>query len=209
MAVVAWTSVHASDATIHQPAGSRGLKSTLRRPALAEVPSTPNGKTTKPLKPALKTGDEVASFYSRAVTGPLMNKSICYVCRNGERPVVMVLLRRIDPELKPLMQRIDRLVDKNRANGLRGFGVLIGDDSVQATSTVQTFAFNNKLSLPITVAGEAAAAGIGSLPKDAAVTVVLYRKRKVVQTWCYRAGELKSAAVKDVVKRVERFAGGS
>jgi hypothetical protein len=180
----------------------------LTLPAPAEVPSKTGGKAAPPLKSSLKAGDEVASFYSRAVTGPLMNKSVCYVCRNGQRPVVMVLLRRIDPELKPLMQRIDRLVDKNRAHGLRGFGVLIGEDTIKTTSAVQTFAFDNKLSLPLTVAGEAAAAGIGNLSKHAAVTVVLYRKRKVVQSWSYRAGELRPAAVKAVVKRIERFVAG-
>jgi hypothetical protein len=182
--------------------------SLLTLPAGAGVPAKSEPKTATPLKPALKAGDEVASFYSRAVTGPLMNKSICYVCRNGRRPVVMVLMRRIDPELKPLMKRIDTIVDKNRAKGVRGFGVLIGEDSVKATSAVQTFAFNNKLSLPLTVGSEAAAAGIGKLSADAAVTVVLYRKLKVVQSWSYRAGELKPANVKDVVKRIERFAAG-
>jgi uncharacterized protein (UPF0264 family) len=36
--VVAWTSVHASDATNPQPAGSCGLKSTIRRRAAADPP---------------------------------------------------------------------------------------------------------------------------------------------------------------------------
>ena len=45
-------------------------------------------------------GEYVPTFYSRAVTGPLMNKSICYVCRNGARPVVMILMRRVEPEWK-------------------------------------------------------------------------------------------------------------
>lgn len=160
-----------------------------------------------PLKSGLKPGDEVGSFYTRAVTGPLMNRSVCYVCRNGQRPVVMILLRRIDPELKPLMQRVDRLVDRNRAIGLRGFGVLIGDDSRQATSAVQTFAFDNRISLPLTIAGETvAAAGNPNVSREAAVTVVLYRKLKVVQSWSFRHGELRPVAVKAIAKRIERFA---
>ena len=38
-----------------------------------------------------KVGDEVPSFYVRTVTGPLAGKSVCYVCRHGDRPVAMVL----------------------------------------------------------------------------------------------------------------------
>ena len=136
-----------------------------------------------------------------------MNKSVCYVCRNGQRTVVMILLRRIDAELKPLLKKIDRLVDRNRAAGLRSFGVLISDQSTKATSAVQTFAFNNKISIPLAVAGKnAAATGNQNLSPDAAITVVLYRKRKVVQTWSYRAGELKPADVNGIVMRIKRFA---
>ena len=76
-----------------------------------------------PLESGLKVGEHVPSFYTRAVTGPLMNKSVCYVCRNGQRPVVMVLMRRIDAELKPLMKSLDRLVDGNRAAGLGRDGI--------------------------------------------------------------------------------------
>ena len=125
---------------------------------IAEMPAR---RKSMPLKSGPMVGDHVASFYTRAVTGPLMNKSVCYVCRNGQRPVVMVLLRRVDAELKPLMKSLDKLVDGNRAVGLRGFGVLIDNNSVQATSAVQTFAFDNKISIPLTISGEAVAAASG------------------------------------------------
>ena len=161
-----------------------------------------------PLKSGPMVGDHVASFYTRAVTGPLMNKSVCYVCRNGQRPVVMILLRRVDAELKPLMKSLDKLVDGNRAVGLRGFGVLIDNNSVQATSAVQTFAFNNMISIPLTISGEAVAAASGQkIHRDAAITIVLYRKRKVVATFSFRSGELKAADVQRVLKRVRRLIG--
>ena len=34
-------------------------------------------------------GKEGPSFFVRAITGPQMNRSVCFVCRNGDRPVVM------------------------------------------------------------------------------------------------------------------------
>lgn len=159
----------------------------------------------EPLKSGPESGDMVPSFYTRAVTGPLRNKSVCYVCRNGARPVVMLLMRRIGPELKPLLKGIDTIVDENRANGLRGFGVLIEDDARKATSAVQTFAFNNKIRFPLTVSGEGIANG-HKLHKKAALTVVLYRKQKVVKTWTFREGELNKADVAAISKHVKDFA---
>ena len=46
-----------------------------------------------PLRSGRAVGEYVPTFYVRAVNGPLMNKSVCFVCRNGSRPVVMVLLQ--------------------------------------------------------------------------------------------------------------------
>lgn len=163
-------------------------------------------RVLKPLDSGRKVGETIPSFYSRAVTGPLANKSVCYVCRNGGRPVVMVLLRRMDPELKPLLQNLSRLVDRNRAAGLRGFGVLLSADAFKATSKVQTFAFNHKVTMPLTVGGE----GIGfaacqNVHPDAAVTVVLYRRTKVVDRFAFRAGELDKPQVKAVLNRVKKL----
>lgn len=171
--------------------------------AFAAPALSADSESGKSLKSGLNEGEYVPSFYTRAVTGPLMNKSVCYVCRNGSRPVVMLLMRRIHPELKPLVKNIDRLVDANRANGLRSFGVLIHEDSIKATSAVQTFAFNNKIALPLTIAGDTTTVA-GN--KEAAVTVVLYRKRKVVETFAFRPGELEPRDVKHVLERIKRFA---
>src|SRR5215471_11679796 len=65
--------------------------------------STPAAKR---LQSGPRVGDKVPTFYVRAVTGPLKNKSVCYVCRNGDRPVVMLFIRQITPELKQLLRAI-------------------------------------------------------------------------------------------------------
>ena len=53
----------------------------------------------------------IPEFHSRVVTGPLMNKSVCFVCRNGARPVVMVFVRSMTPEVQRLLRNVDRIVD--------------------------------------------------------------------------------------------------
>ena len=45
-----------------------------------------------PLQSGPETGATIHSFFVRAVTGPHRNRSVCYVCRYGTRPVVAVFM---------------------------------------------------------------------------------------------------------------------
>ena len=144
-----------------------------------------------PLKPGLQVGEKVPSFYVRAITGPLRTKSVCYVCRNGDRPVVMLLVRKITPELPGLLKKIDEIVDENRAVGLRSFGVFLAEDSKTLAPQLQTLAFDEKINLPLTVAAAPADGLGGETPHpEAAVTVLLYREQRVTANVAYREGEL-------------------
>lgn len=148
------------------------------------------------LKSGLQPGDRVPSFYVRAVTGPLRNKSVCYVCRNGERPVVMVLIRDVTPELRKLLKEIDGILDAHRAEGLRGFGVFTGRDGKELLPAIQTLGFEEKLNLPLTISaasGDGAAAH--ALHPEAVVTVILYREQKVTANFAWRAGELTEGEI--------------
>jgi hypothetical protein len=167
------------------------------------------GMTTMSLESGPPAGDHVPTFYSRAVTGPLMNKTVCYVCRNGQRPVVAVFMRSMEPnKLKLLLRNIDRVVDRNRVVGLRSFGVLLCDDPFGNVSTVQTFSFDNKIAMPITVATDSVAApSCQNIHSAAAVTVVLYRRRRVETTFAFRAGEMTTDNVRTVINRIRQFAG--
>lgn len=149
----------------------------------------------------------VPTFYSRVVTGPLMNKSVCYVCRNGNRPVVMVLIRKTDGALQTLLRGIDTVVDRHRAEGLRSFGVILSDEPGRSAPAVQTFAFDGEIAMPLCVTAEALAGPGGlSLERDADVTVVLYRQRRVKRQFTFRSGELDGEAIAQVVDQVRRFA---
>ena len=159
------------------------------------------------LESGVAVGEIVPQFYSRVVTGPLMNRSTCFVCRYGERPVVMVLMRKIGPELRPLMKNIDRLVERHRAGGLRSFGVHVSDQSFPAISSVQTFAFNTHIALPLTVGTDAIGAeSCQNLNPEAAVTIVFYARRKVVERFALRGDELDVAHFTPVIESLKTFA---
>lgn len=167
----------------------------------------PTKATRKPLVTGRQVGELVPSFYSRVVTGPLMNRSVCYVCRNGDRPVVLVLMRKTGPRVKQLLRNLDRIVDRNRAAGLRSFGVLLSSQPAKDTGALQTFSFNGKIAMPLTVTTETAGGQeFLQLPENADVSVVLYRNRRVVSSFAFRAGGPAVDEIRQVLRRAERLA---
>ncbi|MBI3864297.1 MAG: hypothetical protein HY290_20630 [Planctomycetia bacterium] len=161
------------------------------------------------LKSGPQVGDKVSTFYVRAITGPLKNKSVCYVCRNGDRPVVMVFIRQITPELKSLLKGIDSEIDRSRASGLRSFGVFLAGESQELLPQVQTLAFDEKINLPLTIAAAPSDGNAGgSIHSEAAVTVVLYRDLTVMANFACRADELHPARVEAILKAVKDLAAG-
>ena len=158
----------------------------------------------KPLESGPKAGSTVNSFFVRAVTGPHRNRSVCYVCRYGARPVVMVFIQKVDPKLPALLKAIDEIVDDNRVSGLRSFGVLITDESSRAVPVLQTMAFDERIRMPLTAATTAVAGPGGNrLHRDAATTVVLYRRQKAVANLAFRRGKLDEEATERVLDGIE------
>jgi len=159
------------------------------------------------LKSGPSIGSEVSSFYVRAVTGPLAGKSVCYVCRNGDRPVVMVFLRELGADTTRLLKRLDKTVNEHRADGLRCFVVLLSESAQKDAARLQTLAFDEKLDLPLTLAGESmAGANLTNVAPSAAVTVVLYDHLKVVERFSYRTGECDDTACQSVIVAAESLA---
>jgi hypothetical protein len=169
--------------------------------------SQTSSSMSDPLQSGLKVGEKVHTFYVRAITGPLKNKSVCYVCRNGDRPVVMIFVRRITPQLKKLLKGIDAEIDAHRAAGLRGFGVFLAGEGSELLPQVQTLAFDEKINLPLTIAAAPSdgSAG-GTIHPDAAVTVMLYRDQTVTANFAYRADELQDGEIDKVLKGIRKLA---
>ena len=164
---------------------------------------------SKPLTSGPLVGKEVPSFFVRAITGPQMNRSVCFVCRNGDRPVVMILMRRLEPGSAVVLKAVDELIDRRRADGLRAFGVMLSDEPSKVSPHLQTISFDQQLNLPLGVGPEALADRDSlSLDPAASVTFIAYRDRKVVWTSALRSAELRdeptrSARLREVVELVE------
>jgi len=176
-------------------------------PSAAEKPPNTKAADLQAVTTGSRKGDYVPTFYSRVVTGPLMNKSVCYVCRNGSRPVVMVVMRATGPKVGLLLRNIERIVDRRRAAGVRCVGVMISKNPAKSVSQVQTFAFNTKLEMPLTVATEAVALPDCLNISDSSVaTVLMYENRTVVEVASLTTGDLKKDTLKRLLQRVQMFA---
>lgn len=153
-----------------------------------------------------KVGSTIQQFFVRAVTGPHRNRSVCYVCRYGSRPVVMVLIQKSDPEIATLLKAIDVVVDDNRVSGLRSFGVLVTDESAQAVPILQTLAFDERIRMPLTAATTAIAGpGCHNLHKDAVTTVILYRDQQAVENFAFAMGTISEDSIIPLIDGVKRL----
>jgi len=148
----------------------------------------------------------VPSFYVRAVTGPLAGKSVCYVCRNGDRPVVLVVLRELGPEAAALLKELDQVVNRRRADGLRCFVVLLSSQPQRDLGRLQTLAFDEKLAIPLTLAHESVLKGSSlDVETEIMISVVTYQDQRLVQRLGFRAGECTHARRQDIVSRAEQL----
>lgn len=147
---------------------------------------------------------EVPSFYVRAVTGPLAGKSVCYVCRNADRPVILVLLRELNPQATALLKDLDKTINGHRADGLRCFAVLLTDTQQRDSARLQTLAFDEKIDLPLTLTGEAALQGSPlAFASESKISVVLYQDRKIVRSFCFNATSCDATARKSIIAAAE------
>ncbi len=155
---------------------------------------------------AISAGDEIPSFYVRAVTGPQAGKSVCYVCRNGDRPVVLVLLKELGPDTAALLKDLDRSVNRHRADGLRCFAVFLTDTPQKDSARLQTLAFDEKIDVPLTLAGEAATQGSSvAVPVGATISVITYHDRRIVQRFSFKPGACDESARRSIISASEKL----
>jgi len=158
------------------------------------------------------------------------NRYHCLVCEFELKPTVMVFARERpegkEPALADLLQKLDEAVDRHQESYLRAFAVILSPDAHTSVTDPKTEA-------PAKLVDEAAAweallarmrpraeklknvvlavypaeGPLGyKIAKDAAVTVVLYRRHKVVANYAFAEGKLNEAAVAEVMKAVDDMA---
>ncbi len=164
------------------------------------------------IKSGLQTGDKAGAFFVTKVAGAdedgvAAGKNLCYRCRNGARPQVMVFTRSTDKNVVAFLQSLDEAITKNEDKQLRGFVNLLGDDKESLNETAKKVTQESKTkNIPFVVPNEFENGpddyGINS---KAEVTILLVRGLKVEANHSVaKASDLDSAAV---VKDLDKILG--
>lgn len=116
----------------------------------------------------------------------------------------MIFAREMTGPLTSLVKKIDAATAKNSSCNMGSFVVFLSDDEGME-GKLKAFAEKEGIKeLVLSIDNPAGPKGY-NISKDADVTVVLYTKRKVVENYAFKKGELDDAAVEKIVADVKKI----
>jgi hypothetical protein len=162
--------------------------------AVAEVTSGP------------QAGDAVGAFTVTKVVGNPDDgvepgRTLCYRCKMGSRPVVMVFARSADERLAKLLKKIEDEVEEHQAEKLTSFVNMIGSDPESLKQAAADFAATHDIKRIAFVVPEHAEHGPPdfNIAPDADVTVICYKGGTVKANHSFAKGGLSDDQIEAVV----------
>jgi hypothetical protein len=163
------------------------------------------------LSVSVATADELKSgpdkkiggaFDVKAITGEKAGKTLCYVCKYSgeERPaVVLIFTQKADDNLVAVVKAVDAVQKNNEKLGT----VVVGVGGVEAAD-FEKIQNTHKLTTPLTVAEDKDGPSKYSLNKDAAVTVLVYKKGgTITKNFAFKTTKDAAAKAKDIANAAE------
>ena len=153
----------------------------------------------------LKSGPDkkiAGPFDVKAVTGDKAGKTLCYYCQyNGQqRPaVVMIFTQKADDNLVSVVKSVDAVQKSNEKLGT----FVVGVSGVTAADfeKIQT---THKLTTPLTVAVDKDGPAKYSLNKEAAMTVLVYKKDgSIAKNFAFKSTKEAAEKAKDIAAAAE------
>ncbi len=167
-------------------------------------------EAVKQIKSGPQEGDKIGAFYVTKLCGAENDKvkegqNLCYRCKNGSRPQVIVFTRSADSKVAQLVKKLDKAVEENEDADLRVFVNFMGEDKDDVVETAKKFAAKSKAkNVPFVLPNEFENGpdnyGINS---KAEVTVVLASDSSVKAN--YAVGSVKELDVEAVVKNLSKI----
>jgi hypothetical protein len=112
------------------------------------------------MKSGPQVGDHLGAFNVTKIAGAVDDgveegKNLCYRCRNGAKPQVIVFTRSTDPKVAELVQKLDKAIEENESSKLRVFVNVMADDKDSAAEEAKKFAASSKTkNIPFVVPNE-------------------------------------------------------
>ena len=152
-------------------------------------------------------GDGVGAFtVTKAAGNPSDGvedgKRLCYRCRMGSRPVVMIFARTADQSLAKLVTELEGEIKEHADAKLCGFVNMIGGDSDSLKNAATKFVNDNGIQNVAFVVPEDSQNGPDNLKiaPEADLTVVCYKSSKVVSSHALKKGELDDGKINTIVE---------
>jgi hypothetical protein len=178
--------------------------------ALAFAVLSPSFASAEELKSGLEAGKGIAPFYVTKTAGAeddgvSCGENLCYRCKNGSRPQVMVFTRSTDAKVIALVQKLDEQLAAHEDAQLRAFVNMLGDSKDAATDSVKKLAAASKVKLvPFVVPNEFenGPEDYGISPK-ADITIIVANEAKVVAN--HSVASAKDLNVDAVINDVKKM----
>ncbi|TWU34449.1 hypothetical protein [Novipirellula artificiosorum] len=154
----------------------------------------------------LKAGDSIGAFYVTKVAGAEddgveQGQELCYRCRYGSRPMVMVFARDTGGKMPELLKQLDSAVSKNEDAKLKGLVTLLGDDAEALKANAEKLAATTSAKhVPLVVAKDSKTGPANyKISPEAVITVVVANDSQIISTKTFAANEIDIAGImKDV-----------
>ena len=167
----------------------------LSVPAFAEVTSGP------------QVGDSVGAFMVTKVAGnPDDNitdgQHLCYRCKTGSKPVVMVFARTADEKLAKLIKKIEEEVEEHQSEKLTSFVNMIGADAESLKKAAADFVSKHGIKKIAFVVPDDTQHGPPDfkIAPDADLTVVCYKGGQVKANHAFAKGDLSEEKLEAIVE---------
>ena len=175
--------------------------------ALVAVAVTAAGVASADLTSGPQPGESVGAFTVTKVAGNANDgvaegKSLCYRCKMGNRPVVMIFARTADQSLAKLIDELEEELKEHESDKLTGFVNMIGSDAESLKVAAAKFVKDNGIQRVAFVVPEDAQNGPDNLKiaPEADLTVVCYKGGKVMASHAFKKGELNGDKIGEVVE---------
>ena len=150
----------------------------------------------------LKQGDAIGAFYVTKVAGAdddgvELGDSLCYRCRYGSSPMVMIFARQTGEKLTRLVKELDSAVAENQEFKLRGLLTLMGDDAAVLKGVgKEIVAAAGARMVPVVIADDIQTGPLNyRLRSDVEVTIVVAKDSQVVATYDSAESQIDLSAV--------------
>jgi hypothetical protein len=122
----------------------------------------------------------------------------------ANRPVVNVFAKKVDAALTSLVKRIDAELQKDET--LRGYVVVLTDEADETSTKLEEIWKSQELKkLPLTLFEGMAGPKAYKINKNADVSVHLWVKRKVKDSFAFKSDDLNDDKIKEIVAAVKKL----